>query len=448
MPKSLKILLTITSLFVFKSSYGVNQPDTLILDRTPEKTTKWEFDIPKSGQIDNSIQSNKERFETAKAAYAVDDPVYVYATIAYSNALVVNGHPDQARQLLEETIAKLETSTDNTHPAIPLLMHPLATLQTGREQVDTFRRAITLQQRLYPRDLMTYADTAAAIGIFLAQNTRHYSEALGYLNTALPVIRRELGNDDAYVMTIHMSLGHAYAGFEDFEFSHLHYEQAFSIAQSINSDLMHADLLAQAGSRLAMIKDSVNARSYLQSALEIFDRQLEPGALRTTFARMSLARYELFVQQPSDALNQLEKVLINLNTDSLEIEEQIEVRKLMVQALEAMSRRKEATLHCLKISHLKPWKADERTRPVLKLAPEYPPEARKNKIEGYVVVEYTVDEHGFVQAPVIVKSTQPDTFDAAALEASHKFRYAPRLVDGKPVPTSNVKNKFTFKLTR
>lgn len=37
-------------------------------------------------------------------------------------------------------------------------------------------------------------------------------------------------------------------------------------------------------------------------------------------------------------------------------------------------------------------------------------------------------------------------FDKAALAAVAKFKYKPRIVDGRPIATSGVKNMITFEL--
>ena len=82
----------------------------------------------------------------------------------------------------------------------------------------------------------------------------------------------------------------------------------------------------------------------------------------------------------------------------------------------------------------------------MKRAPEYPAGAAEKKQEGYVIVEYIVDENGFVQSPKIVESTAPESLHSASIAASYLFRYAPRLENGEFVATAGVRNKFTFKL--
>ncbi len=66
------------------------------------------------------------------------------------------------------------------------------------------------------------------------------------------------------------------------------------------------------------------------------------------------------------------------------------------------------------------------------IAPTYPTSARHEGIEGEVNVEFTVDEAGNVHGARVVSSTDP-VFEAAALTAVGKWRFAPGTRSGIPV---------------
>lgn len=85
--------------------------------------------------------------------------------------------------------------------------------------------------------------------------------------------------------------------------------------------------------------------------------------------------------------------------------------------------------------------------PIVKVAPQYPREAARKGIEGYVVVRFAVTEKGAVEDPVVVHSNPKGVFDSAATKAILKFKYQPRVVDGEPIRVDDVMNKFTFELT-
>ena len=81
--------------------------------------------------------------------------------------------------------------------------------------------------------------------------------------------------------------------------------------------------------------------------------------------------------------------------------------------------------------------------PIVAVAPAYPARALSRHLEGYAVVEYTVTVTGGVRDAFVVTSSN-GIFDRPALEAAHKFKYKPRVVDGQPVETPGVRRKFSF----
>jgi bla regulator protein BlaR1 len=85
--------------------------------------------------------------------------------------------------------------------------------------------------------------------------------------------------------------------------------------------------------------------------------------------------------------------------------------------------------------------------PIVKVAPIYPAEAVAQRLEGYVIVEFTVTTTGSVKDLDVVESSSP-VFERAALDAARKFKYEPRLENGRPVEVPGVRNKITFVLER
>ncbi|MXW54224.1 MAG: energy transducer TonB [Gammaproteobacteria bacterium] len=84
--------------------------------------------------------------------------------------------------------------------------------------------------------------------------------------------------------------------------------------------------------------------------------------------------------------------------------------------------------------------------PIVKVNPQYPRRALQRGIEGWVIVQFTVTETGSTEDPFVVDSDPPGIFDRAAINAALKFVYKPRVVDGKPIRVTGVKNRITFEL--
>lgn len=85
--------------------------------------------------------------------------------------------------------------------------------------------------------------------------------------------------------------------------------------------------------------------------------------------------------------------------------------------------------------------------PIVKVAPIYPQRALSRGIEGYCVVSYTVTRNGTIRDPFVVESQCTSSlFHSASVQASLKFKYKPRVIDGQAVEVPGVQNKFTYEI--
>lgn len=86
--------------------------------------------------------------------------------------------------------------------------------------------------------------------------------------------------------------------------------------------------------------------------------------------------------------------------------------------------------------------------PLVKVAPQYPRRAAQRGIEGYVIISFTVDATGRVVDPIVIEAQPKNIFNRAALAAVKKFKYKPKVIDGKPIEVQNVKNIIRFQLEK
>ena len=85
--------------------------------------------------------------------------------------------------------------------------------------------------------------------------------------------------------------------------------------------------------------------------------------------------------------------------------------------------------------------------PIVKVAPIYPQRALSRSIEGYCVVQYTVTKNGTIRDPFVVEDQCTSSlFHRASIQASLKFKYKPRVMDGQAVEVPGVQNKFTYEI--
>jgi TonB family protein len=77
--------------------------------------------------------------------------------------------------------------------------------------------------------------------------------------------------------------------------------------------------------------------------------------------------------------------------------------------------------------------------------PIYPVRAEKNKIEGWVDVEFTVAEDGKVKDASVRAVSVAGVFEESALKAVSQWRYKPVLRDARPVPVrSQIRVRFSL----
>jgi len=121
---------------------------------------------------------------------------------------------------------------------------------------------------------------------------------------------------------------------------------------------------------------------------------------------------------------------------------------LFDQDISKLNKDEEATKHCLAIGKMTPFTSTQDYQPLVREAPIYPKLAVERRREGYVILEYDVDEAGFVRDPRVVDWQGHNSFVNASIKAAKDFRYAPAFREGLPVVTKGVQNKFTYELER
>lgn len=86
--------------------------------------------------------------------------------------------------------------------------------------------------------------------------------------------------------------------------------------------------------------------------------------------------------------------------------------------------------------------------PLVRVQPQYPRRAQERGVEGYVIVELTVNEDGTVppESILIIEADPKGYFERAATRAAEKFKYKPKVVNGKPQKVTGVRYRFSFDL--
>ncbi|KLV08032.1 energy transducer TonB [Photobacterium ganghwense] len=90
---------------------------------------------------------------------------------------------------------------------------------------------------------------------------------------------------------------------------------------------------------------------------------------------------------------------------------------------------------------------NQQAMPLYKQDPVYPPKAQQRGIEGYVVFSFTVDAQGRPTDIQITDANPKRIFDREAMRALKKWKYQPKVVDGRAVPYVQTA-KIVFKMEK
>jgi protein TonB len=71
--------------------------------------------------------------------------------------------------------------------------------------------------------------------------------------------------------------------------------------------------------------------------------------------------------------------------------------------------------------------------PLQRIPPQYPRDAARAGITGWVIVEVLVNPDGTVRSARVTDAKPKGLFEAAAVQAALRFKFKPKVVDGKPV---------------
>lgn len=86
--------------------------------------------------------------------------------------------------------------------------------------------------------------------------------------------------------------------------------------------------------------------------------------------------------------------------------------------------------------------------PLVAIAPQYPTRAAQRGIQGWCLVSFTVNGLGnVVEETITVVDAEPaNIFDRSSERAAARFKFQPRVVDGKGVEVAGVQYLFRYEL--
>ncbi|PCK08586.1 MAG: hypothetical protein COA42_08255 [Alteromonadaceae bacterium] len=91
---------------------------------------------------------------------------------------------------------------------------------------------------------------------------------------------------------------------------------------------------------------------------------------------------------------------------------------------------------------------NRRATPIVRIPPQYPQGPLARNIEGWVLVAFTITHTGTVTDVKVIDAEPSNTFNRAARRAIERWKYQPKMVDGKAVAQANMREVFRFEIQK
>ncbi|MGF1743167.1 energy transducer TonB [Vibrio profundum] len=92
--------------------------------------------------------------------------------------------------------------------------------------------------------------------------------------------------------------------------------------------------------------------------------------------------------------------------------------------------------------------SNQQAMPLYRVEPRYPSMALKRKIQGHIVLKFNIDEQGRPTDIKVIEAKPKYLFNRDAIQALRKWKYQPKLVDGKAVVQIGRTQRIDFKLSK
>lgn len=89
---------------------------------------------------------------------------------------------------------------------------------------------------------------------------------------------------------------------------------------------------------------------------------------------------------------------------------------------------------------------DQDATPVVRIDPKYPPEAARDGIQGWVQLSYAIAPDGSVTDVQVLAAEPRRIFDKSAIQALKRWKFRPKLEQGKAVVQQGLKVQLDFNL--
>ena len=174
------------------------------------------------------------------------------------------------------------------------------------------------------------------------------------------------------------------------------------------------------------------AKIYAQDADKYYQAQLPDNAVERIKSDLLMVSFESGRKDYDKATKRLNRI-VGLFDKYKNLDQSFELNAHvgLVQLYEKQDESDKATKHALAFAKNTHWKNTSEQNPLYITEPIYPRGETKSHV--IVILEITVDTHGFVKNPKVISSEGSKAFEKSAIAAVKQWRYAPKFKNGKPV---------------
>ncbi|OCH70550.1 energy transducer TonB [Vibrio diabolicus] len=98
--------------------------------------------------------------------------------------------------------------------------------------------------------------------------------------------------------------------------------------------------------------------------------------------------------------------------------------------------------------NLKGTMGNQQALPLYRVDPRYPSKALKRRVEGYVIMRFTIDATGRPKDIEVIEAEPQRMFEREAIRALKKWKYQPKVEDGVSIEQFGQTAKVEFKLAK
>jgi len=232
-----------------------------------------------------------------------------------------------------------------------------------------------------------------------------FDPAAQQLESALAAKEKAPGKSPEQLIEILLQLGVASHHSKRASVSAKHLKRAAKLAAGTSNASYEASVNFAAGLSLVNLGSSRRAKPFLERAQEIYHKMLGETDPRGAITSLHLGNIQLTEKDHKAARRSLELAVLGLTSPSAAHRQfALASRRLLVQVLERLDLGDEATVHCVDFAKIKANGGSARPE-LLHRGPFPGTQLFDEFTSGDVMIEFTVDEAGYVSNPQIVFSS-------------------------------------------